>query len=113
MMNRTVLSTGSILAALALPGVGMATAATQKPVIGKIVSYAKHPGGGTLTAKAANKTLKLNVDKKTLCGYNTGQAGGPLPGGCAKLGKYKGDHAQLVYSHGVLSLVSVNLKKKP
>jgi hypothetical protein len=112
-MKRAFLSACCVLAVVAVPAAGVATAAPAKPKIGKIVSYAKHGSAGTLTAKVASKNLKLTVNKSTVCGYNTGQAGGPLPGGCAKLGKYKGDKAQLEYSKGVLTLVSVDLKKAP
>jgi hypothetical protein len=105
-MKTKTLATLSIVGALAAPAIPAAAAAGQAPVAGKIVSFVKKAGCGTLTAVVKGKTLKLTVTKKTVCGYQKGESGGPLSS-CAALSKYKGWKANLRYTGHVCTFVSV------
>jgi hypothetical protein len=97
----------SILTALAVVAIQTtAVAAGPKLAKGKIVSFVKKTGGGTLTIKSNGKTLKFTVDKKTICGYQKGQSGGPLPS-CNSLTKYKGYKVNVAHKGSLATQVTV------
>jgi hypothetical protein len=92
----------AMLAGVAVGGAaGTALAATSGH--GTLVRYVHHKTAkdGTLVLKNDHgKQSYIVPDKGTICGYQRGQTGGPLPGGCQSLGKkkYRGDKVRIRYT---------------
>jgi hypothetical protein len=112
-MRKRISLTAALVGVLALGTAGAALADTSSH--GKLVSYVHHKAAqdGTLVLKNAGGKHTYVVPDSATCGYQRGQSGGPLPGGCPSLGKkkYHGDKVNIRYTkkngHDVASFVSV------